>query len=38
MDKHGSDDCLGPLMDELGPFLQVQIADPTNLLKAAYNI
>ena len=37
MDKHGSDDWLGPLMDELGPFLQVQIADLANLLEAAYN-
>lgn len=37
MGKHGSDDWLGPLMDELGPFLQVQIADLANLLEAAYN-
>lgn len=37
MDKHGSDDWLEPLMDELGPFLQVQIADLANLFEAAYN-
>ncbi|KAE9382127.1 hypothetical protein N431DRAFT_321239 [Stipitochalara longipes BDJ] len=37
MDKHGSDDWLGPLLDELGPFIQVQIADLTNLLEAVYN-
>lgn len=37
MDKHGSDDWLGPLMDELGPFIQVQVADLANLVEAAYN-
>jgi hypothetical protein len=37
MDKYGSDDSLGPLMGELGPFLQVQNADLVNLLEAAYN-
>jgi hypothetical protein len=37
MDKHGSDDWLGPLMEELGPFIQVQVADLANLLEAAYN-
>jgi hypothetical protein len=37
MDKHGPDDWLGPLMDELGPFIQVQIADLADLLEAAYN-
>jgi hypothetical protein len=37
MDKHGSDDSLGPLMDELGAFVQVQIAGLVNLLEAAYN-
>jgi len=37
MDKHGSNDWLGPLLDELGPFIQVQIADLTNLLEAVYN-
>jgi len=37
MDKHGSNDWLGPLLDEVGPFIQVQIADTTNLLEAVYN-
>ncbi|KAF8860812.1 hypothetical protein BDZ45DRAFT_703698 [Acephala macrosclerotiorum] len=37
MDKHGNDDWLGPLMEELGPFLQVQVADLASLLESAYN-
>jgi hypothetical protein len=37
MDKHGSEDWLGPLMDELGPSIQVQVTDFTSLLEAAYN-
>jgi hypothetical protein len=37
MDTHGSGDWLGPLMDELGPFIQVQVEDLANRFKAAYN-
>jgi hypothetical protein len=37
MDKHGSDDWLGPLLEELGPFIQVQIADFANMLETLYN-
>ena len=37
MDKHGSSDWLGPLMEELGPNIQVQVADFANLLESYYN-
>ncbi|KUJ18508.1 uncharacterized protein LY89DRAFT_582089 [Mollisia scopiformis] len=37
MDKHGSDDWLGPLMEELGAFIQVQIADLASFFEATYN-
>lgn len=37
MDKHGSDDWLGPLMEELGPFVQLQIVDLASFLETAYN-
>ncbi|KAE8441809.1 hypothetical protein EG329_004262 [Mollisiaceae sp. DMI_Dod_QoI] len=37
MDKHGSDDWLGPLLEELGPYVQVQIADLASLLETMYN-
>jgi len=37
MDKHGSDDWLGPLMEDIGPFIQVQIADFANMLESLYN-
>jgi len=37
MDTHGSDDWLGPLMEELGPSIQVQIADFASFLEASYN-
>lgn len=37
MDKHGSDDWLGPLMEELGPYIQVQIADLASFLETTYN-
>ncbi|ESZ90497.1 hypothetical protein SBOR_9127 [Sclerotinia borealis F-4128] len=33
MDKHGEKDWLGPLLEQLGPFLQLQIADLANLLE-----
>jgi hypothetical protein len=38
MDKHGNDDWLGPLMAELGPFIQVQVADLASFLEASYNL
>jgi hypothetical protein len=37
MDKHGADNWLGPLLDELGPFIQVQVADLANLLECVSN-
>lgn len=37
MDKHGSDNWLGPFLEELGPFIQVQVADFANFLEATYN-
>ncbi|TGO63343.1 hypothetical protein BOTNAR_0101g00150 [Botryotinia narcissicola] len=33
MDQHGNKDWLGPLLDKLGPYLQLQIADLANLLE-----
>jgi len=37
MDKHGSSDWLGPLMEGLGPNIQIHIADFASLLEALYN-
>jgi hypothetical protein len=37
MDKHGSDDWLEPLLEDLGPYIQVQVADFANFLEATYN-
>lgn len=37
MDKHGSNDWLGPLLEELGPNIQLHIADFASLLEAYYN-
>jgi len=37
MDKHGSDNWLEPLLDELGPYIQLQIGDLASFLEAAYN-
>ena len=37
MDKHGSNDWLGPLLDQIGPLIQVQVADLANILESAYN-
>lgn len=37
MDKHGNKDWLGPLLEKLGPCLQVQIADLANLLEVYDN-
>ncbi len=37
MDKHGSDGWLEPLLDDLGPYIQVQIGDLASLLEASYN-
>jgi hypothetical protein len=37
MDKHGSDDWLGPFLEELGPFIQVQVGDFANFLESTYN-
>lgn len=33
IDKHGREDWLGPLMDEVGPLVQVQLGDLANLLE-----
>ena len=37
MDKHGSENWLEPLLDELGPYIQLQIGDLASFLEAAYN-
>jgi hypothetical protein len=37
MEKHGSDDWIGPFLEELGPFIQVQVGDFTNFLESTYN-
>lgn len=37
MDRHGSHDWLEPLLEELGPFIQIQVADLANMLEAFYN-
>lgn len=37
MDRHGSDDWLGPLLDELGPYIQVQIVDLASFLEVCSN-
>jgi hypothetical protein len=37
MDRHGSDDWLGPLLDELGPYIQVQITDLASFLEVCSN-
>lgn len=37
MDKHGSDDWLEPFLQELGPFIQIQVADFANFLESTYN-
>ncbi|KAH7400410.1 hypothetical protein BKA64DRAFT_481465 [Cadophora sp. MPI-SDFR-AT-0126] len=37
MDKHGSDNWLEPLLDQVGPYIQVQIGDLASFLEAAYN-
>jgi hypothetical protein len=37
MDKYGSNDWLGLLLEKLGPGIQVHIADFTSLLEAYYN-
>lgn len=37
MDQHGRKDWLGPLMDQLGPSIQIQINDLANLLEVGYN-
>ena len=37
MDQHGSKDWLRPLLDELGPSIQLQLADLTNLLEVMDN-
>ncbi|KAB8289983.1 hypothetical protein EYC80_010310 [Monilinia laxa] len=37
MGKHGNKDWLGPLLEQLGPYLQVQIADLANLLEVYDN-
>ncbi|TVY81863.1 hypothetical protein LSUE1_G007993 [Lachnellula suecica] len=37
MDKHGSNDWLGPLLDQIGPHIQVQVADLANIFESVYN-
>ena len=33
IDKHGRNDWLEPLMEELGPFVQLQLGDIANMLE-----
>ena len=33
IDKHGREDWLEPLIDELGPFLQLQLGDLASILE-----
>ena len=33
IDKHGRNDWLEPLMEELGPFIQLQLGDMANMLE-----
>ncbi len=33
IDKHGREQWLGPLIDELGPYVQLQLNDLANLLE-----
>ncbi|RDW85209.1 hypothetical protein BP6252_02799 [Coleophoma cylindrospora] len=37
MDRNGNDDWLAPLLEELGPFIQIQVIDLANLLEVMYN-
>ncbi|KAL3417389.1 hypothetical protein PVAG01_11389 [Phlyctema vagabunda] len=37
MDKHGNNDWLEPLMDDLGPYIQLQVADLASILEICYN-
>src|SRR3954465_1802095 len=37
MDKHGKYDWLGPVLEEVGPSLQVQITDMANLMEVWSN-
>ncbi|KAI9760674.1 MAG: hypothetical protein M4579_001538 [Chaenotheca gracillima] len=37
IDKHGRGDWIGPLVDELGPYLQLQLGDLANLLEVLSN-
>ncbi|KAI9834551.1 MAG: hypothetical protein M1819_002927 [Sarea resinae] len=37
VDKHGTNEWLGPLMDDLGPYLQLQLGDLANLLEILLN-
>lgn len=37
MDRHGNNDWLGPLLEDLGPFIQLQVADFASCLEACSN-
>jgi hypothetical protein len=37
IDRHGRDDWLDPLVEELGPYLQLQVGDMANLLEVLAN-
>lgn len=37
MDQHGSKEWLEPLLDQIGPYLQVQIIDIANFFEVVYN-
>jgi hypothetical protein len=37
VDQHGSKEWLEPLLDEIGPYIQVQIIDIANFFEVVYN-
>ncbi|KAI9822581.1 MAG: hypothetical protein M1827_000300 [Pycnora praestabilis] len=37
IDKHGRDNWLGPMVDELGPYIQLQLGDIANILEVLAN-
>lgn len=37
IDKHGRDDWLGPMMEDLGPYIQLQLGDMANMLEVFSN-
>ena len=38
IDKHGRDHWLAPLIEELGPFIQLQLSDMANMLEVFHKL